>query len=148
MREGSDAPSPRGFSSLVRSNAFGKGKNLSGSRYTFEAPGVIRVRSDKKDGEPIFGAALHCIPIGQGRSRILFKASFLRIISVLLLAFSAGWHTMNSAFLYGMFYTCVVLSWVSSARVHSVTTVRSCFSVDPAVCIDRLPYHSCASSKP
>lgn len=89
VREGSDAPSPRGFSSLVRSNAFGKGKNLSGSRYTFEAPGVIRVRSDKKDGEPIFGAALHCIPIGQGRSRILFKTyamsfpAFVRIMFAL-----------------------------------------------------------------
>ena len=79
VREGPHAPSPRGFSSLVRSHTFGKDKSMSATRYIFEAPGVIRVRSEgKKDGEPIFGAALHCIPIGQGRSRLLFKASFLR----------------------------------------------------------------------
>lgn len=78
FREGADAPSPRGFSSLVRSNTFGKDKKLMASRYTFEAPGVIRVRAEgKKAGESSFGAALHCIPIGKGRSRLLFKASWV-----------------------------------------------------------------------
>lgn len=89
VREGPDAPSPRGFSSLVRMNSLGKDKTMRSTRYVFEAPGVIRVRSEgKKDGEPIFGAALHCIPIGQGRSRILFKVSFLRNTSALLRAFT------------------------------------------------------------
>lgn len=96
VREGPDAPSPRGFSSLVRMNSFGKGNTRTSTRYIFEAPGVIRVRTEgKKDGEPIFGAALHCIPIGLGRSRILFKVSFLRNTSALVRAVSAGRYTIS-----------------------------------------------------
>lgn len=54
---------------------FGRQKGRNTSRYTFEAPGILRQRSvDVKEGGPSFGAALHCIPLGKGRSRLLFKA--------------------------------------------------------------------------
>lgn len=80
VKEGPDAPSPSGFSSLVRSKSFG-GKVPSTTRYRLEAPGIIRVRSEgKKEGEAVFGAALHCIPLGKGRSRLLFKARGVRSI--------------------------------------------------------------------
>lgn len=76
LKEGQDAPSPKGFVSLVSSTTFGKKKREFTSRYTFEAPGIIRIRSEeKKEGEMVFGAALHCIPLGKGRSRLLFKVN-------------------------------------------------------------------------
>ncbi|CAN0492450.1 unnamed protein product, partial [Ectocarpus sp. 12 AP-2014] len=74
IQEGPDAPSSTGFSSIVKSRGFGSSKKMTSTRYRMHAPGVIRVRSEgKKEGEPLFGAALHCIPLGKGRSRLLFK---------------------------------------------------------------------------
>lgn len=74
IQEGPDAPSSTGFSSIVKSRGFGSSKEMMSTRYRMHAPGVIRVRSEgKKEGEPLFGAALHCIPLGKGRSRLLFK---------------------------------------------------------------------------
>lgn len=74
IQEGPDAPSSTGFSSIVKSSGFGNSKEMRSTRYRMHAPGVIRIRSEgKKEGEPLFGAALHCIPLGKGRSRLLFK---------------------------------------------------------------------------
>ncbi|CAB1115876.1 unnamed protein product [Ectocarpus sp. CCAP 1310/34] len=74
IEEGPDAPSSTGFSCIVKSRGFGSRKKMTSTRYRMQAPGVIRVRSEgKKEGEPLFGAALHCIPLGKGRSRLLFK---------------------------------------------------------------------------
>jgi Pheophorbide a oxygenase len=63
--------STQGFNATIQN--FGK----KPSQYSFEAPCVIRVRSEavnEKTGKPglVFGAALHCMPLGQGKSRLLF----------------------------------------------------------------------------
>jgi phenylpropionate dioxygenase-like ring-hydroxylating dioxygenase large terminal subunit len=63
--------STQGFNATIQN--FGK----KPSQYSFEAPCIIRVRSEavnEKTGKPglVFGAALHCIPTGQGKSRLLF----------------------------------------------------------------------------
>lgn len=58
---------------------FIKGKK-STSDYRWEAPGVIRVRSKpEKESSPGFGASLHCVPLGKGRSRILFKVFYVSV---------------------------------------------------------------------
>jgi phenylpropionate dioxygenase-like ring-hydroxylating dioxygenase large terminal subunit len=49
------------------------------SQYSFEAPCIIRVRSEAvndKTGKPgiVFGAAMQAVPIGQGKSRLLFMS--------------------------------------------------------------------------
>lgn len=41
----------------------------------FQAPGIIRQRGEPRPGIQ-FGAALHCMPLGLGRSRLLFRAYF------------------------------------------------------------------------
>lgn len=42
--------------------------------YKWEAPDIVRVRTvPKKPNDFIFGAALYTIPLGKGRSRLLFK---------------------------------------------------------------------------
>lgn len=41
----------------------------------FEAPGIIRQRGNPR-GKIQFGAALHCMPVALGRSRLLFRAYF------------------------------------------------------------------------
>mmetsp|Transcript_101278 Transcript_101278/g.285531 ORF Transcript_101278/g.285531 Transcript_101278/m.285531 type:complete len:520 (+) Transcript_101278:109-1668(+) len=40
----------------------------------FDAPGIVRYRSRPRS--KIFGAALHCMPRGEGRSRLLFRTYF------------------------------------------------------------------------
>lgn len=76
IRDGDGAPGPTGFSALVVSQGLGATGKKFFSDYTWEAPGVIRVRSrPDKETSPRFGASLHCIPLGKGRSRLLFKVS-------------------------------------------------------------------------
>lgn len=77
IKDGPDAPSSRGFSAVVVTEGFSKKvKTMRKTQYSFEAPGIVRVRSvPVKEGGAVFGAALHCIPLGKGRSRLLFKAS-------------------------------------------------------------------------
>ncbi|CAM9295529.1 unnamed protein product, partial [Hapterophycus canaliculatus] len=76
-REGPEAPSPRGFTTFVEMKSFSAAQGKSKTRYRMEAPGVIRISSVPKEGAPegapVFGAALHCIPMGKGRSRFLYK---------------------------------------------------------------------------
>lgn len=84
-QEGEDAPSSRGFMAAVRNSGIRKGMSDIVVTYRFQAPGVIRLRSMKagEDTEPgknmkpspRFGAALHTIPLGKGRSRLLFHVS-------------------------------------------------------------------------
>lgn len=55
---------------------FGSGNPPAMTQYGFEAPCIVRMRTTRggKDGKPgtVFGAALHCLPLGKGRSRLLF----------------------------------------------------------------------------
>lgn len=75
--EAPKAPSPKGFHSIVTQSSGGK---VMKADYSFEAPCIVRVRSRGKKGEFIFGAALHCIPVGKGRSRLLFKVMSCRVL--------------------------------------------------------------------
>jgi len=61
-----------------------------------EAPGIVRYRSvvKAKDGSDIqFSAALHCMPLGIGRSRLLFRTYFkgLPWIAGLILGLKPKW---------------------------------------------------------
>ena len=49
----------------------------------FEAPGIIRYHSER--GSFMFGAALHCMPMGLGRSRLLFTTFFRAPLFIRLL---------------------------------------------------------------
>ncbi|CAM9732231.1 unnamed protein product [Chrysoparadoxa australica] len=62
--------------------------NLAGdgstpTMYNFDAPCVIRVRTQSKF---TFGGTLHCIPVGQGRSRLLFMTYILNAPAAITLA--------------------------------------------------------------
>ena len=41
-----------------------------------DAPGIVRYRTHNEEKGITFGAALHCIPTGQGKSRLMFKTYF------------------------------------------------------------------------
>lgn len=54
--------------------AGGRAQTKRSSRYDFHAPGIVRVRIEGgKEGAPLFGSDLHCVPLGKGRSRLMFK---------------------------------------------------------------------------
>lgn len=70
----------------VLNPSLGMQRDKKPSDYRFEAPGIIYVRAelgadenepvDKESKPPkIFGAQLHTIPLGRGRSRLLFYVS-------------------------------------------------------------------------
>ncbi|KAJ8609644.1 hypothetical protein CTAYLR_006292 [Chrysophaeum taylorii] len=40
----------------------------------FEAPGIVRYRGER--GDSVTGTALHCMPLGKGKSRLLFRSYF------------------------------------------------------------------------
>jgi phenylpropionate dioxygenase-like ring-hydroxylating dioxygenase large terminal subunit len=64
-----DSVSSRGFSGRYR---FAANKDGPWTELKFEAPGIIRLYS-KPRANLIFGAALHCMPLTLGRSRLLFR---------------------------------------------------------------------------
>lgn len=67
---------PEGFNVVLTTlKSFG-GQDFRKTDYRFEAPGIIGVRTmDSKEGAPQFGAFLHTVPLGKGRSRLLFTVS-------------------------------------------------------------------------
>lgn len=73
-----DSVSPQGFTGRYRNTI--KKKNGSENPWTmtkFEAPGIIRYKTVA--GKVMFSGNLHCIPIGLGRSRLLFRVYFTGI---------------------------------------------------------------------
>jgi phenylpropionate dioxygenase-like ring-hydroxylating dioxygenase large terminal subunit len=73
-----DSMSPQGFTGRYRNTV--KKKDGSENPWTmtkFEAPGIIRYRT--VSGKITFAGNLHCIPVGLGRSRLLFRVYFAGI---------------------------------------------------------------------
>jgi len=67
--------SPQGFTGRYRNTRKKKdGKENPWTMTKFEAPGIIRYRT--KSGNVEFMGNLHCVPIGLGRSRLLFRVYF------------------------------------------------------------------------
>lgn len=50
---------------------------LPTTELNFDAPGIVRYHADIKEKNLLFGAALHCMPMGQSKSRLLFT-TFLK----------------------------------------------------------------------
>jgi len=69
-----DSISSTGFKGRYRTESQ-KNKNGPFIEVEFQAPGIIRQRGEPRPGIK-FGAALHCMPLGLGRSRLLFRAYF------------------------------------------------------------------------
>lgn len=72
----------------TRGRSLGGVDSPSWTNLDLEAPGIVRYRGEPKPGF-IFGAALHCMPLGLGRSRLLFRIYSrlpwkLRLISKLM----------------------------------------------------------------
>ena len=76
----SDSISSTGFTGRYRT-ATQREKDDPFIEVTFEAPGIIRQKGMPrgKDSPLRFGAALHCMPLTLGRSRLLFRAYFTGI---------------------------------------------------------------------
>lgn len=76
----SDSISSTGFAGRYRT-ATQREKDDPFIEVTFEAPGIIRQKGMPrgKDSPLRFGAALHCMPLTLGRSRLLFRAYFTGI---------------------------------------------------------------------
>uniref|UniRef100_A0A7S2XLJ2 Rieske domain-containing protein n=1 Tax=Attheya septentrionalis TaxID=420275 RepID=A0A7S2XLJ2_9STRA len=64
---------PQGFTGRFR-NAGPDAQNATWFELQYEAPGIIR--QSAKNGKFQFGAALHCMPLSLGKSRLLFRAYF------------------------------------------------------------------------
>lgn len=76
----------KGFTGRFRTAAQ-REKNDSFIELIFEAPGIIRQKGMPrgKDSTLRFGAALHCMPLTLGRSRLLFRAYFTGLPAMLKL---------------------------------------------------------------
>jgi len=69
-----DSVSSTGFTGRYRTESQ-KEKDGPYIEVQFQAPGIIRQRGEPRPGIK-FGAALHCMPLGLGRSRLMFRAYF------------------------------------------------------------------------
>lgn len=67
-----DSISSQGFTGKFR---YADKENATWINLKFEAPGIIRQTGNPR-GKIQFGAALHCMPLALGRSRLLFRAYF------------------------------------------------------------------------
>ena len=67
-----DSVSSQGFTGRFR---YANKPDASWIELKFEAPGIIRQTGNPR-GSIQFGAALHCMPLALGRSRLLFRAYF------------------------------------------------------------------------
>jgi phenylpropionate dioxygenase-like ring-hydroxylating dioxygenase large terminal subunit len=117
----------QGFNATIQN--FGK----KPSQYSFEAPCIIRVRSEavnEKTGKAglVFGAALHCMPLGQGKSRLLFMTYARRMPGAIKLIASLKpmWlRNLNSCKVLeqdvGMICSQEVCPANTVIKVHSVT---------------------------
>jgi hypothetical protein len=75
MQVDEDSFSPKGFTGRYKNaKPATTNKTEPWIETVFEAPGIVRYRSDR--GKILFGAALHCMPLGMGRSRLLFRTYF------------------------------------------------------------------------
>jgi hypothetical protein len=74
MQVDEDSFSPKGFTGRYRNAKPKTNETEPWIETIFEAPGIVRYRSDR--GKILFGAALHCMPLGMGRSRLLFRTYF------------------------------------------------------------------------
>lgn len=64
----------KGFSGRYRKAGLDKeGGKKPWVEVLFEAPGIVRNRSER--GSFVFSAALHCMPVAPGRSRLLFRVA-------------------------------------------------------------------------
>lgn len=85
-----DSVSPSGFTGRYRT-ATQRENDDPFIDVTFEAPGIIRQKGMPrgKDSPLRFGAALHCMPLTLGRSRLLFRAYFTGIPPLLKLVITS-----------------------------------------------------------
>jgi hypothetical protein len=74
MEVDQDSFGPKGFTGRYKNAKPKTNKTEPWIETVFEAPGIVRYRSDQ--GKILFGAALHCMPLGMGRSRLLFRTYF------------------------------------------------------------------------
>jgi phenylpropionate dioxygenase-like ring-hydroxylating dioxygenase large terminal subunit len=73
MQVDSDSISSRGFTGLFKFASAAEDRPFT--KFEYEAPGIVRntFKGELKGKELAFGAALHCMPLALGRSRLLFR---------------------------------------------------------------------------
>ena len=62
----------------------------------FEAPGIVRYRTEVAEKGLVFGGALHCMPLGLGKSRLLFRTYYKVSSDSLVLWLSRSLTTVHS----------------------------------------------------